>query len=57
MQWPCKEESWGAQGMKKVQISSNGRMRGIVVQNEDGEVGNGQITKGLVVSKMFSAIG
>lgn len=43
--------------MKKVQISSNGRMRGIVVQNEDGEVGNGQITKGLVVSKMFSAIG
>lgn len=57
MQRPCKEESWGAQGMKKVQISSNGRMRGIVVQNEDGEVGNGQITKGLVVSKMFSAIG
>lgn len=32
-------------------------MRGRVVQNVAGEVGNGQTTKGLVVSKVFSAIG
>ena len=29
-------------------------MRGRVVQNSAGEMGNGQTTKGLVVSRLFS---